>query len=483
MEDTIVISDEEEAPAGLLSESWGSGIIDLTSNHYAQRNLSELESSVIDLTANEDVLGMSPRSSLSTDGLSNSDRSEDVYSPSNSSSGVISENEGTSNCSWGTDSDTTSKENGVIGKDVSTLTKDNCLTDQAPCLPYQANLIELPDTTLNLRGWSPLLTPASGESSSDCAARFSSVSCQTPSDAGSISSVPIAEEYPAHPSPINTALFYKLRYFKKPPVSHYFHRLEKPEKNEPRRPIPLSRMSIVNNTREENIHQGTLHFLSEFVTAKHYPPKDIVMHVIQSILLGVGPEEQAIRHEAYMILMKVQKLHPATVHSVAWNWNLLSEVMERKENHTCHLFLQYVVQTLDDDFNIHMLRRNFQKSLCKTMLSCNQANIKNVIDWLIHAVENACEVDGNRDLNVHMECEQRIVFLLQRMLSIAVEVDNLPVINSNRIAELLFPYVIVLKTKQQRESRQKKFNTAKSNAGGEVSFLQHCQNLDISFQY
>lgn len=64
-------------------------------------------------------------------------------------------------------------------------------------------------------------------------------------------------------------------------------------------------MNIVDHTREENLHQATLHLLSQFVTAKHFPPKGIVVHVIQSMLFGA--EEGAIQDEAYAILMKVQK--------------------------------------------------------------------------------------------------------------------------------------------------------------------------------
>ncbi|XP_077323935.1 SUMO-interacting motif-containing protein 1-like isoform X1 [Lithobates pipiens] len=478
MEDTIVISDEEDEPRGawLLSQSLNYDIIDLTINHTALENLPEVDSGVIDLTANEDGLGLSPGTSPFKDELSNSDGSGDMYFASNSSSGVISENEeGTSEFSWRTDSETTSIENGLLHGDVSTSWKDRCLTDEVStnCLTFKADIKEHLDNTLTLQGSSPLPTPASGESSSDFAIGFPN---QPQFDAGSMPPVPTVEESHMQPPSINKALLYKLRCFKKPPVSHFFHGLEKTEKNKLLKPIPETRMSIVNHTREESIHQGTLHFLSEFVTAEHYPPKDTVMYVIQSILLG--EEEQAIKHEAYMILMKMQKLHPASVNTVAWDWSLLSGVMERKETHTCYLFLQYVVQTLDDDYQIHLHRRSFHKSLCKAMLSCDKANIKNVIAWLIHAVENACDIAVNRELDAPSECEQRVVFLLQRMLTIAVEVDDLPVTNSNRIADLLFPYVIVLKTRQQRElffsSTENHLLRAKIL---ELIFLNSCESM------
>ncbi|XP_073507256.1 SUMO-interacting motif-containing protein 1 isoform X2 [Phyllobates terribilis] len=244
---------------------------------------------------------------------------------------------------------------------------------------------------------------------------------------------------------VNKSLVYKLRYFKKPPVTHLFpHTTSQPA------PVPLTRMNLINSTIEESFHPGTLYFLSEFVSATHYPPTDIISHVIKSVLLGA--EEQTIRHEAYVILMKVQRLHPATSESVAWQWNLLSEVMTSKQEYqTVELFLQYVVQTLDDDFHLCLQRRALHKSLCKLMLSCDKSfcNVKQVIHWLIDVVKQIPETAQEDSFS---ECNlQRTVFLLQRMLSIAVDVDGSPTMNSNKMADYIFPYVMVLKTRQQRE--------------------------------
>ncbi|XP_073422180.1 SUMO-interacting motif-containing protein 1 isoform X2 [Dendrobates tinctorius] len=244
---------------------------------------------------------------------------------------------------------------------------------------------------------------------------------------------------------VNKSLLYKLRYFKKPPVTHHFF----PHKNSQPAPVPLTRVNLVNSTIEESFHPGTLYFLSEFVSEAHYPPRDLISHVINSILLGA--EEQTIRREAYEILMKVQRLHPATSESVAWQWNLLSDVMTSKQEYqSVELFLQYVAQTLDDDFHLCLQRRALHKSLCKLMLSCDKTfcNVKQVIDWLIDVVNRISET-GQEDPS---QCNlQRTVFLLQRMVSIAVDVDNSPTMSSNKMSEYIFPHVLVLKTRQQRE--------------------------------
>ncbi|KAG8578855.1 hypothetical protein GDO81_010646 [Engystomops pustulosus] len=121
-----------------------------------------------------------------------------------------------------------------------------------------------------------------------------------------------------------------------------------------------------------------------------------------------------------------------------------------KTDKTCCLFLQYVVQTLDDDFHLCLQRRALHRCLCKSMLSCDKSfcNVKQVIHWIIDTVGQMPEHIAN---SFSQSDQERVVFLLQRMLSIAVEVDNSPTMNSNKIADYIFPYATVLKTRRQRE--------------------------------
>ncbi|XP_040261544.1 SUMO-interacting motif-containing protein 1 [Bufo bufo] len=293
----------------------------------------------------------------------------------------------------------------------------------------------------HLQDWSHQATHNQDGVHSDIVTQVQHISSSTPT-----SITAMKEESPCSQSTLlNRSLLYKLRYFKKPLVGHMFPHTLRHDKNSPPLPIPLSRMNMINTTKDENFHPGTLYFLSEFVSASQYPPKEIISYVITSVLLGA--EEQPIRQEAYMILMKVQRLHPATSESVAWDWNLLSEVMSGQ---TGLLFLQYVVQTLDDDFHLCLQRRTLHKSLCKSMLSCDKSfcNVKQVIDWLIDAVKQIPETGQDSISQCNL---QRVIFLLQRMLSIAVEVDHSPTMNSIRIADYIFSYMSILKTRPQRE--------------------------------
>ncbi|XP_027723013.1 SUMO-interacting motif-containing protein 1 isoform X2 [Vombatus ursinus] len=189
---------------------------------------------------------------------------------------------------------------------------------------------------------------------------------------------------------------HRLRYFLRPPVHHFFFQAlvqdkEVTENKEQKKePIPQRRLRMVFSTIEENVPQETLQFLMDFVSPQHYPPKEIVSHVIKNILLGSG--SMAIVKEAYMLLMKIQQLHPANVASVQWDWKLLTYVMEKQEEELPGriFFLRYVVQTLEDDFQqvLRHQRHHLQRSIACTMLSCDKQphNIRDIIQWLVGAV-------------------------------------------------------------------------------------------------
>uniref|UniRef100_A0A8C5XGM6 SUMO interacting motifs containing 1 n=1 Tax=Microcebus murinus TaxID=30608 RepID=A0A8C5XGM6_MICMU len=210
-------------------------------------------------------------------------------------------------------------------------------------------------------------------------------------------------------------------------------------------PIPHRRLRMVTNTIEENFPLGTVQFLMDFVSPQHYPPREIVAHIIQKILLS-GSETVDVLKEAYMLLMKIQQLHPANAKTVEWDWKLLTYVME-EEGQTLPgrvLFLRYVVQTLEDDFQqtLRRQRQHLQQSIANTVLSCDR-----------------------QPHNVRIVCQ------LQRMLSIAVEVDRTPTCSSNKIAEMMFGFVLDIPERSQREMF---FTTMESH-------LLRCKVLEIIF--
>lgn len=159
------------------------------------------------------------------------------------------------------------------------------------------------------------------------------------------------------------------------------------------------------------------------------------------------------------------------------------------------LFLRYVVQTLEDDFQqiLRRQRQHLQQSIANTVLSCDKQphNVRDVIKWLVKAVtENALTPPQDETQtspgpgvlktssdhlspqpNLARNTNQLIVCQLQRMLSIAVEVDRTPTCSSNKIAEMMFGFVLDIPERSQREMF---FTTMESH-------LLRCKVLEIIF--
>ncbi|XP_040611929.1 SUMO-interacting motif-containing protein 1 isoform X2 [Mesocricetus auratus] len=300
----------------------------------------------------------------------------------------------------------------------------------------------------------------------------------------------------------NRPCLHRLKYFLRPPVHHLFFQTLIPDKDtreskgQKLEPIPHRRLRMVTNTIEENFPLGTVQFLMDFVSPQHYPPREIVAHIIQKILLS-DSETVDVLKEAYMLLMKIQQLHPANAKTVEWDWKLLTYVME-EEGQTLPgrvLFLRYVVQTLEDDFQqiLRRQRQHLQQSIANTVLSCDKQphNVRDVIKWLVKAVtenELTQPPDGTQTSsgtgvlqagsdhlspqpNLSRNTNQLIVCQLQRMLSIAVEVDRTPTCSSNKIAEMMFGFVLDIPERSQREMF---FTTMESH-------LLRCKVLEIIF--
>ncbi|KAF0883483.1 SIMC1 protein, partial [Crocuta crocuta] len=295
---------------------------------------------------------------------------------------------------------------------------------------------------------------------------------------------------------------HRLKYFLRPPVHHLFFQTLIPDKDtreskgQKLEPIPHRRLRMVTNTIEENFPLGTVQFLMDFVSPQHYPPREIVAHIIQKILLS-GSETVDVLKEAYMLLMKIQQLHPANAKTVEWDWKLLTYVMEEEGQNLPGrvLFLRYVVQTLEDDFQqiLRRQRQHLQQSIASTVLSCDKQphNVRDVIKWLVKVVTEdglTQPTSGNQTSpgtgilkatsshpspqpNLTKNTNQLIVCQLQRMLSIAVEVDRTPTCSSNKIAEMMFGFVLDIPERSQREMF---FTTMESH-------LLRCKVLEIIF--
>ncbi|XP_025903301.1 SUMO-interacting motif-containing protein 1 [Nothoprocta perdicaria] len=313
------------------------------------------------------------------------------------------------------------------------------------------------------------------------------------------------QKAPARTRPDSKAWLNKLQYFRRTGVHHLFFQDLTPNRETQQKPepIPSSKMSMVHTTIEENFLEGTLHFLSEFVSCKHCPSKDIVSYLVRGILLNSHRGE--ILKDTYMLLMKIQMLHPASTGTVGWDWTLLKYTMEDEEKPPGRLlFLEYVVQTLEDDLQQNLRLHLLQKSIAKKVLSCDMcfSNVKDVVEWLVAAVTGVgfCQPQEqprgttNSSAEGKAECSlsaawpdcaeeaevappaffsQKVMLLLQRMLSIAVEVDRSPNCSSCKIADVIFPYILNIPLRSQREAF---LNTMDSQ-------LLRCKVLELMFQH
>lgn len=207
-------------------------------------------------------------------------------------------------------------------------------------------------------------------------------------------------------------------------------------------------LSLVYSTIDENYPEGTLQLLSDLLQPGYYPPRDITSHLLRGILL----EQQSPHHlcvQAFKLLMRSQRHHMADKNRVPWDWELLTSIMTNQEHtqrHQCdvvHMLLEYVVQTLEDDFRAKRSTSSLHHSIAKAVLSCDQQfpRVREVIKWLFSAIMKSTEHGENREATRERE-QMRMVSSLQRMLSLALEVDCSPALTSAKLSQELFHMLI-----------------------------------------
>ncbi|XP_058704372.1 SUMO-interacting motif-containing protein 1 isoform X2 [Poecile atricapillus] len=308
---------------------------------------------------------------------------------------------------------------------------------------------------------------------------------------------PIQQATPARTDTDSKAWLDKLHNFNRSGVQHLFLQGIAPNRETQQKHgfISSGKLSMVHTTMEENILEGTLYFLNEFVSCQHRPPKEIISHLIKQMLLE-NQEEESL-NDIYTLLMKIQMLHPADIATVGWDWTLVQFIMEDQEKPPGRLlFLQYVVQTLEDDFQYNLKLQQLQMSIAKKVLSCDLCfnNVKEVVKWLVAAVtgvgfsqpreqlqEARAEHSSSSPRLTSTQTDQaetaffaqKAMLLLQQMLSMAVEVDRSPTCSSRKIADDIFPFILNIPLRSQREAL---LNTMESQ-------LLRCRLLELLFQH
>ncbi|XP_028316340.1 uncharacterized protein simc1 [Gouania willdenowi] len=225
-------------------------------------------------------------------------------------------------------------------------------------------------------------------------------------------------------------------------------------------------LSLVYITIEENYTEGTLQLLSDLIQPWSYLPKDITSHLLYGILLNPQcPRDLSVM--AFNLLMKAQRHHMADKYTIVWDWELLTSVMDDQTVHTTsakpasvsvstvqppptastisyhcqvvRMLLEYVVQTIEDDFRAKHCTSALHQSIAKATLSCDQrfSRVRDVIRWLLCAITKTTEPQSSKQITKERDEQLRKVSLLQRMLSMALEVDRSPALSCAKLSEEL----------------------------------------------
>ncbi|XP_010771079.1 uncharacterized protein simc1 [Notothenia coriiceps] len=216
-------------------------------------------------------------------------------------------------------------------------------------------------------------------------------------------------------------------------------------------PEVLSRQSLglVYTTIEEKLTEVALQHLSDLLQPGYYPPKDITSHLLRGVLL----DHQCPHHrcvQAFNLLMKTQRHHMADTTSAPWDWELLTSVManqdciQRHRREVVRMLLDYVVQTLEDDFGAKRSLSALHHSIAKTTLSCDEQfpRVREIIKWLFAAIRESTEPGDSIEAAGERVEQIRMVSTFQRMLTLALEVDRSPALTSAKLSQELFHILI-----------------------------------------
>ncbi|XP_037117151.1 SUMO-interacting motif-containing protein 1 isoform X2 [Syngnathus acus] len=227
-------------------------------------------------------------------------------------------------------------------------------------------------------------------------------------------------------------------------------------------------LSLVYATMDEKCHEGTLQLLSDLLHPGCRLPQDVMSHLLNGILLNpLCPPQICV--QAWNLLMRAQRHHLVDKDTVPWSWEMLTAVMSTQEGKKKHhpavvrMLLEYIVQTLEDDFSHKKSTSELHQSIARATLSCNQhfQQVQDVIKWLfssiIKSTENEKTSKAAREEDEHI----RIVSILQRMLCLALEADRSPAISSDKLSQELFFTLISIKPR--RAHRLLLLDSLKSN--------------------
>ncbi|CAN9514933.1 unnamed protein product [Ophioblennius macclurei] len=213
--------------------------------------------------------------------------------------------------------------------------------------------------------------------------------------------------------------------------------------------LSRQRLSQVYTTIEVNYPEVTLQQLFDLLQPGYYLPGDIIAHLLRGILLNRQCSQYQCL-QAFTLLMRTQRHHMADKTTVPWDWELLTSVMSNQESTDRHrseivrMLLEYIIETLEDDFHAKRCTSTLQHSIAKATVSCDRqiSRVRDVMKWLFSVITKSTESKESNAITRERDEHIRMVKVFQRMLYLALEVDCSPALSVDKLSEELFHMLI-----------------------------------------
>lgn len=196
-----------------------------------------------------------------------------------------------------------------------------------------------------------------------------------------------------------------------------------------------NQMNSLQALKEENFHKTYLHTVTNFMSQSRKPPVGVLFHILHNILLS---KQNNCGNECFRILRQIQVLHPVMAMKMVnlkISWEHISMMVElsrctddisqeSSQALSASMALSFVVNVMEEEVNVK--RFSLVKTSGYRLLSVKHfsTHIFDLVQWI-----------GDATKHPH---KTKNLFLLQRMLTLSLSVNERPEDFAGRIADELF---------------------------------------------
>lgn len=196
-----------------------------------------------------------------------------------------------------------------------------------------------------------------------------------------------------------------------------------------------NQMNSLQALKEENFHKTYLHTVTNFMSQSRKPPVGVLFHILHNILLS---KQNNCGNECFRILRQIQVLHPVMAMKMVnlkISWEHISMMVElsrctddmsqeSSQALSASMALSFVVNVMEEEVNVK--RFSLVKTSGYRLLSVKHfsTHIFDLVQWIGDATKHPQKTKN--------------LFLLQRMLTLSLSVNERPEDFAGRIADELF---------------------------------------------